>query len=137
MAAVGAPIGNKNSAKGRDWQDALRKAMIQYEDKDVPQGQALFKIATKVVQQALAGDSTAWQEIGNRLDGKPAQSLTVAGDDDRPLVTAIKMMIVHHIDGVDANSLIQKEKVVESVAEEETDPPLPLPVILGDGGRDE
>lgn len=96
MPSIGGQIGNKNNAKGKDWQDALRKAMIQYEDKDagIKRGQALHKIATKVVQQALDGDPVAWQEIGNRLDGKPAQALQLSTDDDKPLFQAIKMVIV-------------------------------------------
>jgi hypothetical protein len=31
------------------------------------------------------GDKDSWQEIGNRLDGKPAQ--VIIGDDDEPPIT--------------------------------------------------
>ena len=120
MPSIGGQIGNKNNAKGKDWQDALRKAMIQYESADVPQGQALFKIATKVVQQALEGDPTAWQEIGNRLDGKPAQALQLSSDDDKPLFQAIKMVIVannpNQINGLANNpATIEGELVQEKI----------------------
>lgn len=80
-------IGNKNAVKGKTWADALRKALMQYEDDGVVRTEALFKIATKVVEQALEGNSTAIKEIGDRLDGKPA--MTVAGDSDQPLVVNI------------------------------------------------
>ena len=84
--------GNKNAAKGKTWADALRKALLQYSDDDVPRKEALFRIATVVVQKALAGDSTAVREIGDRLDGKPAQ--TIMGDSDKPLT----IVIVKHAD---------------------------------------
>ena len=72
---MGAPLGNQNGKRGREWRDALRKAYMQYEDKDsdVKRGQALFKIGTKVVQMALDGDMDAIREIGNRSDGKSVQ----------------------------------------------------------------
>ena len=84
---AGAPLGNKNGAKGKTWADALRKALLQYESDGVVRTQALFQIATKVVEKALEGDATAVREIGDRLDGKPAQ--TIQGDTDQPLVVNI------------------------------------------------
>lgn len=94
MADAGAPIGNTNAAKGKQWADQIRKALIQYEDDQVKRGSALFKIAENVVRAALAGDKDAIQEIGNRLDGRAAQSLTVSGDEDRPLINLVKMVVV-------------------------------------------
>lgn len=87
MATPGAPKGNQNAAKGKRWQDALVKALAQYENKDagIEMGQALAKIAEKVVALALTGDKDSWQEIGNRLDGKPAQALEHSGPDGVPL----------------------------------------------------
>lgn len=84
---MAAPLGNKNGAKGKTWADALRKALLQYTDDDVPRKEALFRIATVVVKKALDGDSTAVREIGDRLDGKPAQ--TIMGDSDEPLTIVI------------------------------------------------
>lgn len=99
MSAVGAQIGNANAAKGKDWQHALRKALVQYDDDKVQAGQALNVIARVVVKGALNGDMACINEIGNRMDGKPAQSLTVSGDDDKPLITMIKMVIVEASQG--------------------------------------
>ena len=83
---MGAPVGNRNAVKGRRWQEALDKALKRFADKDagIKAGQALDRIAKVVVQQALDGDRNAIQEIGNRLDGKPHQSMEVAVDDVRP-----------------------------------------------------
>lgn len=81
---MAAPVGNKNAAKGKAWFDALRKECVQ-------RG-ALADIAKVVVDKALEGEQWAIAEIGNRLDGKPAQSLTVSGDPDAPLeVSAFRM----------------------------------------------
>jgi hypothetical protein len=89
MAGRGAPLGNQNAANATAWRDALRYALanFQREPKDgvsgVSRGQALRKIAEQVVQQALSGNLAAIQEIGNRLDGKPAQP--VLGQTDLPM----------------------------------------------------
>lgn len=76
---MAAPVGNKNAAKGKAWFDALRKELVQRE--------ALGQIAKVVVDAALEGERWAIEEIGNRMDGKPAQSVTVSGDPDNPVET--------------------------------------------------
>ena len=86
---MAAPAGNKNAVKGKTWADAIRKALLQYADDEVKRKEALHKIALKIVEKALSGDATAMKEIGDRLDGKPAQ--TIMGDDDSPLqITIVK-----------------------------------------------
>lgn len=69
----GAPVGNKNAARGRDWRDAVRKAVIQ--------GKKLDTLAKKLIQMAEDGDLQALKEIGDRLDGKPQISHEVTGED--------------------------------------------------------
>lgn len=76
---MAAPHGNQNAVKAKAWEGALRAALAQYEDKGkVKKGEALRKVAEAVVQRALVGDKDAWKEIGDRLDGKPAQAITGA-----------------------------------------------------------
>ena len=85
---MGAPLGNKNGAKAKVWEGALRAALAQFEDKGkVKRGQALRKIAETVVVQAMAGNKDAWKEIGDRLDGKAVQP--IAGDVDLNLTVEI------------------------------------------------
>jgi hypothetical protein len=81
---AGAPVGNQNARKAKRWQDALTRALAQYESKDgqIKAGMALNAIAERVVEKAVGGDKDAIAEIGNRLDGKPAQSLIHEGDED-------------------------------------------------------
>jgi hypothetical protein len=44
-------------------------------------------IADKLVEAALNGEVQAIKEVGDRLDGKPAQA--VVGDDDAPAIRMI------------------------------------------------
>jgi len=85
MSKSGGQPGNNNAGKGKPWREALDQALKQYKTDEIKAKTALHKIATKVVERALGGDKDAWQEIGNRLDGRPAQSVEVAGDPDRPI----------------------------------------------------
>lgn len=86
---MAAPLGNQNAVKAKRWQDALHKALTRFtsdtEQIKVKAGEALDKIAETVVQQALLGNKDAWQEIGNRLDGKVPQGIIGGSDDDPPL----------------------------------------------------
>lgn len=78
-----APRGNQNATKGKEWTEAIRYALKSYEKDEIKRGAALKEIAKKVVEKALDGDKDSWQEIGNRLDGKPAQAIT--GPDGGPV----------------------------------------------------
>lgn len=78
---MAAPVGNTNAAKGKAWFDALRKECVQRK--------ALEDIAKVVVDKALAGEVWAIQEIGNRLDGKPAQAVQLGGEDGGPVTLAV------------------------------------------------
>lgn len=78
---AGAPTGNKNGAKGKQWLDSIRRAISRKANGDLNHG--LDQLADKLVAAALAGDQWALMEIGNRFDGKPAQ--VIAGDPDAPL----------------------------------------------------
>lgn len=77
---MAAPLGNSNAKKGKEWFDALRKECVQ-------RG-ALADIAKILVDKAIAGEPWAIQEVANRFDGKPAQSLQVGSDPDNPLTLA-------------------------------------------------
>lgn len=73
---MGAPLGNTNAKSAKRWADALNRALARAaEGKGFEAG--LDKVADTVVAHAIAGSKEAWQEIGNRQDGKPAQSLEI------------------------------------------------------------
>lgn len=88
---AGAPEGNQNKIKNKPWADALRRAMARYED---GKENALNLIADQTVKAAINGDQWAITEIANRMDGKPAQSVTVAGDEDNPVRTVSRVELV-------------------------------------------
>lgn len=83
----GAPVGNKNAAKAKAWEGALRAALAQYQDDKIKQGHALRMIAETVVLRAVAGDKDAWKEIGDRLDGKAVQP--IAGEIDTNITVKV------------------------------------------------
>ena len=78
----GAPKGSRNKAKGTEWSDQLRWALANYTNAEsgIARGQALRAIAEKVVEQAVGGEWKAIEEIGNRLDGKPAQTIDLMAE---------------------------------------------------------
>jgi hypothetical protein len=77
--AAGAPKGNSNAAKGKDFKDALRKALANGGESKLP------SIAEKLVDLAVSGEQWAIQEVANRLDGRPAQEVAVTGEGGGPL----------------------------------------------------
>ena len=79
---MAAPIGNNNKTKNKPWADAIARALARYEG---GKENALNLIADQLVIDAINGDKDARTEIGNRMDGKPAQSMTVGGDSDAPV----------------------------------------------------
>jgi hypothetical protein len=73
---MAAPQGNQNAAKAKTWTDAIKWALDNHKSSAIKRGKALRSVAIKVVEMAVEGNKDAWQEIGNRLDGKPAQAIT-------------------------------------------------------------
>lgn len=84
--AGGAPFGNQNGKKAKQWEQALKKALARTGG-SVEEG--LARVADKLVAAAETGDQWAIKEIGDRIDGKAAQQVTVSGDPDAPLETSL------------------------------------------------
>lgn len=82
---MAAPKGNKNAAKGREFKEALRKALANGGKSRLP------AIANKLVELAEQGEQWAVQEVANRLDGKPSQEVAVTGEDGGPLRSELKV----------------------------------------------
>ena len=85
---AGAPIGNRNNAKGKEGLRALELALEHYPE--VPE--VIGKIRTlilmwqPIIRKAFdEGDLAAMKEINDRLDGRAAQSILVGGDAENPL----------------------------------------------------
>ena len=93
MAKRGAPIGNRNAAHDKPWTDALRRALAQFEDETlgVKRGQALDRIAMNVVRIAcVQPDKDLIKELGDRLQGKAAQSVMLATDPEAPFTVTLR-----------------------------------------------
>ena len=74
---MAAPKGNNYAAKDKEWRAALKRALSRSSNLNAAAG--LDKLADKVVREALDGCQWAVQEIGNRIDGKPHQSVELSG----------------------------------------------------------
>jgi len=85
---MGAPTGNTNAAKeNRLITSALRRAVVQNPEK-------LRKACERVLDDAADGNLAAFNTIADRIDGKPAQTNVIEGNEDRPLVQKIVRQVV-------------------------------------------
>jgi len=74
MESGGQP-GNTNAAKGKRWANAIDSALSKRCKSD---GQkALVKLAEVMLEAATEGQPWAIKELGDRLDGKAAQSIAL------------------------------------------------------------
>lgn len=80
---MAAPKGNQNAAKGKLWNDALRKALAQ-ED-----GRRLRLAAEQLLDKAADGEPWAIKELADRLDGKAFQSVELSGEEGGAIVLQI------------------------------------------------
>ncbi len=48
-------------------------------------------IADKCADEAMNGEAWAVREVGDRLDGKPAQAIAIKGDPDSPVVFNLRL----------------------------------------------
>ena len=95
---AGAPKGNKNAFKGKLWTDAIIAAVESWPEP--PEKGAnklmtnLYLMAHEYVSKMYADkDLGFWREFGDRLEGKPSQSVEVSGG-DKPLIHTIERKIV-------------------------------------------
>jgi hypothetical protein len=79
---MGAPLGNQNAARAKVWHAAIMRALERRKPAD-QRIQAIDELADKLLELVATGDLGALKEFGDRLDGKPAQ--TIAGDPEAPL----------------------------------------------------
>lgn len=85
---MAAPDGNNNNRKGTMWNDALRKALVQNDYRQ------LHGAAKALLDKAEAGEAWAIKELADRLDGKAFQSVQLSGDNENPLFNIIERVII-------------------------------------------
>jgi hypothetical protein len=96
---MAAPIGNSNARRGRLWRDAITRAVSRKYEGDLKHG--LDQLAEKLIDAVANADPWAVREFGDRIDGKPAQSVTVAGDEDGNPIQTVSEIVIR---GVNADS---------------------------------
>lgn len=93
---MSAPIGNQNAAKGKRWLAAIERAIASWPNEPSPEGKSqlmigIDKAAHLFVKNLLTDNNLAYfKEFGDRLDGKPAQ--TILGDEENPLQVVSKVV---------------------------------------------
>lgn len=79
----GNPAGTKREPK---FAAAVDRAILQ------DNGERLRQAAEKLLELAAQGEAWAVKELADRLDGKPAQAVSISGDDTAPPV-AVKATV--------------------------------------------
>jgi hypothetical protein len=88
---------NPGGGKGQDktWADALRRAVLRPSSINAKL-RRIEVMAEQCAKMAEAGDMQAMREIGDRLDGKPAQAIVGGQPTDNPIRHIIEQHILDH-----------------------------------------
>lgn len=70
--------GSTNRADGKRWKLAIEKAL---EKRGPSMVEALADVAEQLIAKAAEGDISALKELGDRIDGKAAQSVALTDPD--------------------------------------------------------
>ncbi len=92
---MAAPKGNQFAAKAKQWSAAIERALEKRgEGKGKSRAEVLAEMADKLLTECEEGNLMALKELGDRLDGKPAQA--IIGEEDNPLkvITRIERVII-------------------------------------------
>lgn len=73
------------------WADAVRRAVMRRLENEEGKPQKIERLADKLVELALDGETVALKEIGDRLDGKPKQAVEASGPDGTDIPVAVKV----------------------------------------------
>lgn len=87
---MSAPLGNQYAVKAKRWSQAIDNALAKRS-----RGEgivALDDLAEKLLVACDEGDVSALRELGDRIEGKPAQ--TIQGPDGASVFDAIRVTIV-------------------------------------------
>jgi hypothetical protein len=76
----------KGAVSDKFWSEAVRLAVYREAEGDGEKRKRLNIIADKLCKLAMDGDMQAIKEIGDRLDGKPAQALQHSGEIEATIV---------------------------------------------------
>lgn len=104
MAERGAPIGNQNAAKAKQWTAAIERALERRGDPSIDPDKPIERTPRMKAMDALAEafivkldaekDIGFFREFGDRLEGKSHQSTTIENPDGTNLFTGITVTFV-------------------------------------------
>lgn len=83
----GAPLGNKNAAKGFAWKAAIERCVEAWPTKPDQEGKSKYIIGLETMAYMFVGkmvesrDIAFFREFGDRLDGKPTQQVDLGNTD--------------------------------------------------------
>lgn len=99
---MGRPAGSQN--KDKPFRDALRMeaSLAENGDECPAKPGSLRYIARKLLERA-GEETTAAKEVGDRLDGKPAQAI-IGGDDDDPEIKTYSRIELIGVRAPDSNT---------------------------------
>lgn len=90
---MGAPEGNANRANQYRIKRTLEKLIDEASSRH--EGLTRLEAACRAqLEKAEEGDTPAFREIADRLDGKPSQALDLGSDPERPIVQKVVREIV-------------------------------------------
>ena len=139
--------GNEWGRKAKLVSEAIRRSIKQDDAVRLRNG------VERLMDAFGAGEPWALSMVMDRLEGKPAQAVTVSGDEDRPLINLVKMVVVRadaeanvieHVPSVSVEHTaqlgqieseqqltvpIETKKISAAEADETGTHPHPLPVI--------
>ncbi len=91
--------GNQNALGRGAWSDAIRRSVARAAKSRGEHNYLIInKLADKLVASAGKGNIQALKELGDRLDGKPAQVIQGPGEDGE-FVTQVNINVVGRKDG--------------------------------------
>lgn len=90
---AGAPFGNQNARKQRIWHAAIMRALETREQSRLDGKKELDALAEKLLDLVATGDLPALKELGDRLDGKPAQVIIGDANED-PIQVEARVKLV-------------------------------------------
>ena len=104
--------GNEWGRKAKLVSEAIRRSIKQDD------GVRLRNGVERLMDAFGAGEPWALSMVMDRLEGKPAQAVTVSGDEDRPLINLVKMVVVR----ADANVIEHTHDVSNAHKLEHSEP---------------
>lgn len=80
------------------WRDAIRRALAKTGREQDPDGdgpafeRGLNVVAEKFIKAAAKGEAWALKDLGDRMDGKPAQAIDLNGELSIPVSGTVKFV---------------------------------------------